>query len=261
MFKRGVVKNGDSVLFIDSFWYRDNMLASVLLQVLFCNAQAQEPSKEVPHLKFTRKFLKDLKPDLNKFQRQPMVVKFGPNPVCYADSITVWNEILPEVYPQLKERGLDQWLGGIPPQPGHYAKAIEAENNFKQIISLHELQPGDFIAIRYDKEKDSGHLMMVNAVPKRHQANAPFLDESFQWLVEIIDLTSEPHGEGDPRYRKGGKHEGGFAKANFRFYVDGYGRPLGYTWTPGSRSKLYFRSEREIVFGRLKLAPPPGPSR
>ena len=35
----------------------------------------------------------------------------------------------------------------------------------------------------------------------------------------------------------------------------------GYTWTPGSRSKLYFQSEREIVFGRLKLAPPPGPSR
>lgn len=237
--------------------YGFSMILTVLIALQVNPAPTSGLPPDPPHVEFTRKFLAKLKPDMNKFQRQPTVVKFGPDPVCYADSMTVWNEILPEVYPQFKGRGLDTWLGGLPPQAGHYAKAIESENQFKQVQSLHELRPGDFVAIRYEEGKEVGHLMMVNAIPKRYEATAPLLDDSFQWLVEIIDLTNEPHGESDPRYRKGGKHEGGFAKANFRFYVDGYGRPLGYTWTPGTRSKLIFQTERKVVFGRLNLSQPP----
>jgi len=144
------------------------------------------------------------------------------------------------------------------PKAEDYFNFISKQEGFKRIDFIADILPGDIIAIKYNIvnlgrwSSDSGHVMMVDAVPDPlTKDTTPIIKSTKQWEVAVIDSTKSPHGKADTRYSKDGSKRNGVGRGIFRLYSSEDGKVIGYSWSTLRSSVYYDNSTRPLAIGRV----------
>lgn len=149
-----------------------------------------------------------------------------------------------------------RWLNKTRPLAEDFFAAINNRQGFVGIEQVSEIQPGDFIAIRYpplapDAGDDTGHIMLVAGKPQSYNPGQPQIKNTRQWEVPVIDSSESGHGKTDTRRKPDGTFGQGVGKGIFRLYTDATGKPVGYAWSVFDNSVYYDQSSRPFDIGRL----------
>lgn len=150
-----------------------------------------------------------------------------------------------------------QWFNREHPRSENFYDAIITNKGFQRITNLHDIMLGDIIVLKYPKGAyfergdSTGHVMVVDSEPYTWEPTPPLIDNTRQWVVNVIDSSKTGHGKNDTRYLKRDKYEQGLGKGIFRIYTDESNRIVGYAWSTSKKSDYYPRSERGIAVGRL----------
>lgn len=172
--------------------------------------------------------------------------------ICHADCSGLVDALFEHAYGFSKDE-LKQWIGGKRrPLSKHFFDTIIAERGFAFIEKIDDALPGDIIAIKFASgENDTGHTMLINEKPKLIESLPPLIENTKQWIVNIIDSTTHPHGPTDTRYINSKDHHNGIGKGNVRIYTDSNNRLVGYSWSTSSASTFIRKMDRPIAVGRL----------
>jgi hypothetical protein len=175
---------------------------------------------------------------------------------CHTDCSGLLSSLLRRAYGLTKD-DLNKWLGRRRPVASTYYEAIKKQNQFRRLARLEEVRPGDVIAIKYDKDKNAerntGHIMLVVAAPKRRTASAPLVSRTQQWEVTILDASRSGHGKSDTRRKRSGGFSPGLGRGTFRLYTNKAGAVVGHSWSTFPKSVHHSQADRPLVIGRLVL--------
>jgi hypothetical protein len=118
-------------------------------------------------------------------------------------------------------------------------------------LNVASLRPGDVIAVLFPPGGgDTGHVMIVDAMPVQRQASPPLVDGTAQWAVTIID-SSGGHGPPDSRsHGKGAPDQTGVGRGVVRLYTDADGQIVGYAWSLAKASRFRDRADVPVAVGR-----------
>lgn len=210
----------------------------------------------VAHLTDLRYLLKTVAPEDTSYRHRNSVVIWqgqggAEKSVSHTDCSGLIDKLLEHTYGFSPEQ-LKTWLGGrVRPLAANYYRAILGQNGFQHITNIHQILPGDIIAMKYlpghgDKADDTGHVMVLNGLPQQIVTNLPKYQ---RWSVEVID-SSGGHGLKDTRFRNGKFHHG-LGMGYFSLYTNSEGMILGYSWTTSHSSQFYDDTARPLVIGRL----------
>lgn len=145
------------------------------------------------------------------------------------------------------------WLGVNRPYAVTYYRAIMAQKNFIRINNIYDTKIGDFIVFRIlpgtSKSDNTGHIMLINDLPKKVLPSAPQISNTIQWTVSIIDQSSS-HGPNDTRYQN---NTNGLGNGLLRIYSDMSGNLQGYTWSTSIHSQYIDKNVHPLVIGRLNI--------
>jgi hypothetical protein len=213
--------------------------------LILCQAILTVPK----HLEEARELLKTVSAPNNRYQHRPSVVTWGENAVCNTDCSGLGVALLQKAYPWATPDWFKATFAKLKPLAKDFYIAIKKGSAFQPIGKVSDLQPGDWIAIQYEKEADNtGHLMIVNGVVEKIQAAEPQIPDLDQYIVPILDCTSSPHGPKDTRR---GTKTGGIGTGEFRLYAKPDGTLNGYAWSISSKAKFYAPGTRDLIVGRL----------
>jgi hypothetical protein len=200
-----------------------------------------------------RALLKAVKPEDTSYIHKNNIISWGVDAkaVCHADCSGLINALLLHCK-CFSEDQLTKNLGSNRPLAKHYHDAIIHHRGFKEITKIDEVRPGDIIAIKYPPGSgNTGHVMLVAAVPLKRNPTEPLIKNSIQYEIEIIDSTSSGHGASDSRRIESGKYREGLGKGVYRVFSDDKGIFIGHTWSVYPTSKYYEMTVRNLVIGRI----------
>ena len=163
---------------------------------------------------------------------------------------------------------------GKHPKAEDYFNLILKQDGFKRIDVMAEILPGDIIAVKYNvgnpaqRASDSGHVMLIDAIPVPRQNTKPVISGTKQWELSVIDSSKGVHGKTDTRYRANRSKQNGVGRGVLRLYSSEDGKVIGYSWSTLKNSVYYDNSSHPLVIGRVlcydsqaaatKDAPAPG---
>lgn len=172
---------------------------------------------------------------------------------CYTDCSGFINALFAKAYHFTEQDFIGQW-GHKHMFAYHYYDAIAAGVHFHSIQNIHDLQPGDIIAIKYadrsEHEDNTGHVMLIANRPSLHKPSKVFLPNTIQYEIEIIDCSKSPHGKADSRFLPDGNGYSGLGKGLFRLYTDMQGRITAYSWSAGNPKEGFDPYENPLIIGR-----------
>lgn len=146
------------------------------------------------------------------------------------------------------------WLGKKRPYAATYYEMINLQNYFIKITNVWDAKVGDFIVfinlVKTSKNDNTGHIMIINKMPMQIKEKRPYINNTIQWIINIIDQSSNAHGRTDTRYTN---KSTGLGNGNLRIYTDYSGNIQGYTWSTESYSQYIDKSMRPLVIGRLDI--------
>lgn len=130
------------------------------------------------------------------------------------------------------------------PAAEDFVHSIENGRGFDRILSVAEIRPGDLIAHAMINPEDqqetstTGHVFLVDSVPKSIFARPPYVAGTKQVLVAVIDSNNELLGDDDTR--RSGKRDmsPGLGRASIRLYVDDQGAVVA--WAGTFKAARYF---------------------
>jgi hypothetical protein len=149
---------------------------------------------------------------------------------------------------------LKRWFGKRRPTADGYHDAIAEGRGFLRLRSVAELRPGDLIAIKYlTRHDNTGHIMLVVEAPQRMRPAPPFVDDTVQWSVTVIDSSESGHGVTDTRHKRGagGHDHDGLGRGVFRIYANGRGEVTGFAWSTMKVSHFVAPEDEPLVLGRF----------
>jgi|GEM_PF-1691216 len=126
--------------------------------------------------------------------------------------------------------------------PGHhhrplaedFVKSIRSESGFERINNITEIKAGDIIAWEFewdlDKKiaKDTGHVMLVDSLPTLVENQLPYVPNTRQYDVYVIDSARNYHDPKDTRLQKDGARIYGLGKGRIRLYVTTTNEIIGF---------------------------------
>lgn len=222
------------------------------------------------HLGWAQLLADTVKPAANDYGDPAQVSWKGSNGLTYSTSRTKCASLVTQLLERAYDPDFVAWFGCTSPHAAAYHDAIEVEHGFQLIESIHDIQPGDIVAIRYDDAgcseltcggftgcTTSGHVAIVAAAPTLRAAVSPLIAGTAQYALQIIDSSSTYHGVTDTRYQSDalGAHDRGVGRGTMRVYVDTTDpeRPIvGHSWSNVSGSPFYPHSKRDLVVGRYR---------
>jgi len=198
-----------------------------------------------------------IKPDQTEYRHRPSVMKWPSEggPECRTDCSGFVDLLLQHSYSWADKDWLEEQTGKLRPLASDLYDAVLAHHGFDPVAKISDVQPGDFIVMKYPEDNDNtGHTMLVEHSPRSHSASAPVHDTDRQWEVDVIDETSSPHGETDSRYKGTGVKNGGLGRGTFRLYTHSDGSFSGYAWSLSPKTKFYGPEARQLTIARLLAA-------
>ncbi len=192
--------------------------------------------------------LNALKPESTHYQHGDQIVRWadqehGISAISLSDCSGFMNALFRETYGFSHEIFLT-WSGTERPLAKTYHQLIETQNQFQNIETLNEVQPGDVVAVEYrDGSDDTGHVMLVTSYPFEVKLN--------EWNVEIIDSSKSGHGNTDSRYDPIEHHfRDGLGKGTLRIFSNDQKKIIGHAWSDSMNSKRQNQANRHMVIGR-----------
>ncbi|EYF05321.1 hypothetical protein [Chondromyces apiculatus] len=210
------------------------------------------------HLAWAQLLIDNVLPAYNAYGTQPSYVRWvGEGGATRFENRTECSNLLTHLFRQaygMTSGDIAQWLGSGSPRAVTYHDAIEAQDGWFVIPKVHQIQPGDVLAIAYPEGLSaSGHIAIARLAPVPRVATAPLVAGTSQYEIAIIDSTQNGHGQTDSRGFKESYHAG-VGAGSMRLYTDAHGRIVGHTWSSENASKFYAQEERHAVVGRLNTA-------
>jgi hypothetical protein len=221
------------------------------------SAQTIQPaSKTSPLFCWADKLQQNINPQNTAYRHKDDIVTWGDDGSpfqCYADCSGFINALICKAT-HWTDADLKAQLGHKRMYAYHYYAAIVAGNHFMQIKNIHDITPGDLIALLYpdrtEHDDNTGHMMVVASAPRSHQPSKILEPNTEQYEVEVIDCTKSPHGKNDTRITSSGNY-GGLGKGTFRLYTDLQGNIVGYSWSPGNPKEGFDPYEKPVAVGRF----------
>jgi len=195
-------------------------------------------------------------PDYNAYSFSPTYIYWVENQAVRYENSTVCNTFLTKVLQQAyawDDAHMRTWMGSSSPLAATYHDKIDTEaTGWTKITKVTSIVPGDIIAVKYlDGSSVSGHVMIAEDAPFLRIATKPFIANTSQYEVDILDSTSSPHGTADTRVLANGTTDTGAGRGTIRIYADAAGAITGYTWSTSTGSAYYTPNLRHLVVGRL----------
>jgi hypothetical protein len=171
---------------------------------------------------------------------------------CRTDCSGLINQLIKQTY-NINDKTFNKWMKK---KKRAYAKdyynQIIKGNGFQGFTNIKEAKPGDVIAIKFPKlMDDTGHIMLITEAAQEIEASEPFIENTKQWKIKIIDETSHGHGPTDTRHIEGTKYRNGIGTGYFRIYTDKDGEIVGYCWSLEKASKYREGDVRKVIIGRI----------
>lgn len=173
-----------------------------------------------------------------------------------ADCSSLLNELWVESYLK-NDAALTAMFGKPWPKARDWYREIVRGKFFLRITNVLDIVEGDIIAVYYPRgmvqtgDTNTGHVMLVNAKPKRVLPRAPRMDGE-QYSVQVIDSTASPHGKDDTRSKKkGGDNSSGIGIGTIRLYMLS-NECIGYAWSM-TATNWYASNERPLAVGRYRM--------
>lgn len=225
--------------------------------ILGCVSLVPRSSAAQPlHLDLAEEIVDNITPALNEYASSPSYVTwpgylgstvYSNRSVCTTFVTLVLMRAYGITGPDMKT-----WFGTISPTAAMYHDTIVAENRFTVVPTIDDVEPGDFLAVKYAPGASvSGHLATVVSEPvQRLPATNPLISGTFQYDVEVVDSSSTGHGWTDTRNLPAGGWDAGAGIGVMRLYVDASGVIVGHTWSTNNGT-FYNQAQRHMVMGRL----------
>lgn len=228
--------------------------ALVLLGFYWTNVVAAEAPV---HLSLAFRVIETVAPTNNAYIHRPIFLSIsGVNgskeTVNRSDCSGLVILLLKEAY-GLEDAYFKETFGKTRPLAKEFAAAIASEKGFKKISSVKELMAGDILAAEYleaVESGDTGHVLLVASnfsADWKHEASAPLVEKTEQFLVPIIDSSKSAHWKGDSRP----KGQTGIGFGFLRIYAGVDGKIAGYSWSAGPASEYRANDKRPLFAGRL----------
>ena len=227
----------------------------LLLLLLILHAPLAFADEVPPHLQLARQLLEEVSPAHNSYQHNGWVRWKGDaglfGSVSESEVRTDCSGLVDALFERVNNQALaavhqGHWKGY--PKAENYYEAIVAHQGFVQRKEIGEVRPGDIFAAKFQNQKDTGHVMIINALPQAlAPAPKPHIDGTRQWAVEVID-SSSAHWKGDTRYREDGGKQTGIGRGTVRIYTRPDGSLAGWAWSLGPASK--FRDQDQLAIGQ-----------
>jgi len=115
-----------------------------------------------------------------------------------------------------------------------FVRSIQGSQGFQKITSIENIQPGDLIAWEFtsdlDKKaaKDTGHVMLIDTKPVKVENRAPFVHETTQYELFVIDSSTMYHDPQDTRVQADGSKIKGIGRGKLRLYLTQEGEIVGF---------------------------------
>ncbi len=220
------------------------------------------------HLDLAVELAETVKPSSNLYGGPPALSWAGENGLSYSKVVANCSTFATALLKKAYAVDIKAWFGTTNPHAACYHDTIEVEDGFTLIESIKDVKPGDIVAIAdldagchitscgsYSGCGSSGHVMLVTAAPVKRKASKPLISHTLQYTLEILDVTSSPHGDSDSRTDAGpnDSDDTGIGTGTIRLYVDTDDQDLpivGHTWTTSTGSKYRPQAKRDLVIGR-----------
>jgi len=115
-----------------------------------------------------------------------------------------------------------------------FVHSIQGAQGFNKITTIESIQPGDLIAWKFtldsDKKiaKDTGHVMLIDTVPVKIENRAPFVPNTTQYELVVIDSSRSYHDPHDTRVQADGSKIKGLGRGKLRLYVSADNEIVGF---------------------------------
>jgi hypothetical protein len=120
------------------------------------------------------------------------------------------------------------------PYAEDFVHSIQEARGFKNITRIERIQPGDVIAWKFtldeDKKiaKDTGHVMLIDTLPAQIENRAPFVPDTTQYELFVIDSSTMYHDPHDTRVQADGSKIKGLGRGKLRLYLSADGKIVGF---------------------------------
>lgn len=229
------------------------MIRSCVLWLVVAGCAPAVAGSVDAHLAAARDLLARLDPQQTHYAHGQGSVRWDDPPQSDTDCSGFVDHLLMHVY-GYGAADFVRWFGSTRPSARRYYDAIAAQQGFVQLARVSDLQPGDFIAVKYLARSDNtGHLMLVDAPPvHRQQAGADPHGEV--WQVTVIDSAESGHGPTDTRHGQGadGRDRDGLGRGVLRLYADAQAQVTGFSWSMLPSSAFRGPDTEPVVLGRLQ---------
>jgi len=220
----------------------------------------------IEHLDLAEMLIATVLPATNSYGDPTQITWEGQNGLNHSTNRSKCATLVTQLFEKAYNPDYVAWFGCTSPHAASYHDAIEVEDGFTLIKSIHDVKPGDIIAIQYIDAgctnltcgtfstcTSTGHVAMVADFPRARTASAPLVSGTTQYSIEIIDTSTSYHGTADTRYQSdvGGANDQGVGQGTMRLYVNPKDSSIvGHSWSTSTGSTYYSNAKRDVVIGR-----------
>jgi hypothetical protein len=219
--------------------------------VAFCLAAflllpaAHAGTDDVPkHLALARELVANVKPASNQYRLGASLIRFPGDPGAEGYAVRAdCSGFLLAIFARAGygTRSYMTYLGGARgrkrPRAEDFVHSIEQGRGFARVRDVEGMRPGDLLAHAMlemaDKEKagTTGHVFLIDSVPRRIAAASPVVAGTVQYEVAIIDSNDEHVGADDTRLGIGARGIAGLGRGTIRLYADSSSKLVGWART------------------------------
>ncbi len=212
------------------------------------------PNQQLPkHLLVAESLVEHLDLTNTNYKHGEPEASFAAPYQCHTDCSGFVDLLLQYSYGYDKDQ-FKKWFSSTRPTAKRYHDAIEEQKGFQLIPHVQDMQPGDFLAVKYLSRTDNtGHVMLAADRPVKISPQEPVVPGTTQWKVTVIDSSESGHGPTDTRHKRGinGKDHDGLGEGVLRLYTDAQGGVVGFTWSTLASSEIKKPTDENLLIGRL----------
>ena len=211
---------------------------AVVLVVIAPLANGADPAPIIPmHLTLARQLLENVAPSHNEYRHTEKISLpsdgLSKGFTMYADCSGLAIALLDRAASPSRS------LMSIPkprqrPLAEDFVHSIQDTRGFQQITNIDRIELGDLIAWKFTLEidkkiaKDTGHVMVIDTIPVKIENRAPFVPNTTQYEVFVIDSSKSYHDPHDTRVQADGSKIKGLGRGKLRLYVSADHEIVGF---------------------------------
>jgi hypothetical protein len=219
--------------------------ACLLTAILWSMPAAQAATEEVPqHLAYARELVVNVKSSNNQYKLGASLIRFPGDKDSGGYAVRAdCSGFLLAIFVRsgYKTRASMAYLGDPKnrkrPRAEDFVYSFEQGKGFARIRGVENIRPGDLLAHAMLEAADkaytgtTGHVFLIDSVPKRIAGGNPEVPGTTQYEVLVIDSNEEHVGADDTRLAFGPRGIAGLGRGTIRLYADAQGELVGWART------------------------------